>query len=120
MSIFSAIWSALKWFGKLFTSKAAKDALALVSEFIPQVLPIVKSIKIIVPNVGEAKVSDIINAYNSFHVPIDGIKDNPADFAGHLAQLALTVVRQQLKDTTTPERIINAAIELALVGLKAK
>jgi translation elongation factor EF-1beta len=120
MNFFSAIWNSLKWFGRLFTSNAAKAALELVNAFLPQVMPIVSAIQALVPNVGTATLADIYKAYQSFGVTIGEIKENPVAFGQALAALALAVVRQQLKDNTTPSRIINAAIELALVGLKAK
>jgi len=120
MSIFSKIWAGLKWVGKLFTSKAAKDALNLVDSLVPMVLPTVTSINKIVPSVGDATISDIVDAYQSFGVSAANIKSDPKEFGSQLAQLALTVTRDQLKDTSTPERVIKAAIELALVLIKAK
>ena len=120
MSIFSKIWAALQWFGKLFTSRAAKDALGLVNEFLPQVAPIVQSIQKIVPSVKDASWNDISNAYKSFGIVLGTIEESPSAFGQALAQLALAATRDKLGDKTTPERIIKAAIEIALVGLKAK
>jgi hypothetical protein len=120
MNLFNTIWQALKAIGKFFTSKAAKSALELVISFIPQVSPIVDAIRKIVPNVGEAKLADILTAYQAFGISIQNIRSDPKEFAGYLAELALTVARQRLKADSTPERILNAAIEMALVELKAK
>ena len=120
MSIFGAIWGALKFLGRLFTSPAAKEAFALVDAFLPKVAPIVKDIQTMIPNVSTATLGDIKNVYNSFGIALDDIKDNPASYGTALASLALTVARNRFGDTSTPSRIIKAAIELALVGLKAK
>jgi hypothetical protein len=120
MSIFGAIWGALKFLGRLFTSPAAKEAFGLVDAFLPKVAPIVKEIQEHIPNVSTATLGDVKNVYSAFGVALDDVKENPVSFGTALASLALTVVRSRFNDTSTPSRIIKAAIELALVGLKAK
>lgn len=123
MSILGKIWGALKWFGRLFTSKAAQDAFKMVDDLLPQVTPIVNEIRDIVPNVSTATLNDIKSAYAKFGIAFDSaigtIKENPMAFGSALATLALMVAKKRINNDSLPTRIIKAAIELALVGLKA-
>jgi len=120
MSVFAKIWAGLRWFGRLFTTQAAKDAFKLVDEMLPHVAPIVRLIRDIVPNVSQASFEDIKAAYSAFGKAIGDIRQDTMGFGMALAELALMVARERIADSSIPTRILKAAIELALVALKAK
>jgi len=123
MSIFSKIFGGLKWFAKLFSSSIAKDALETADSLLPQVLPIVKEIQSFVPNVGNATIYDIVRVYEAFGETLGKIEENPIAFGSALSNLALIVAQKQLARVNKPSvanRLINFAIQAALVALKAK
>lgn len=120
MSIFSKIFGAFKWLGRLLGSKEVKAALGMVDDLVPQILPIVTEINRIVPSAKSASFSDILSVYNAFGKSASQVKDDPKSFGASLAALALSVAKSKIHIPGIPDRIINFAIEAAVMALKAK
>jgi hypothetical protein len=121
MSIFAKIWSALVWFKRLFTSDAAQEAFALVDSILPVVSPVVDAIRKIVPDLDSATIADIKAAYAKFGFVVQEIGKDKIAFGWALSRLALMVARDRIPGgSSIPTRIIQAAIELALVAIKAR
>ena len=119
MFILSQILSGLKWLGRLFKSPAVLNAFKQVDALIPMIAPVVQDIRKLVPSASNASYQDIVNAYIHFGQSWEAIRRDPATFGSSLKDLALAIIRGRVS-SSYPERLLNLAIEAALVALKAK
>ncbi|HSW40403.1 MAG TPA: hypothetical protein VLL97_13020 [Acidobacteriota bacterium] len=117
MKIFSIlVWPFRKLY-KLFTSEAAKSALSQIDELIPQVIDIVENLRAFDPKT--ATVADIIELYRKHKVELVGtLLQDPVSIGNALLNLATFLVKQREPNKSTS--VIQAAIQLALVALKAE
>ena len=121
---FRRIGSGFKALGgfiwKVFKSEQAQAVFQTILEnILPEAKPIVESIRRLVGSPTTATVDQIIALYTSFGKTLEAIKDDPGAKAIALRNLAFELITDALPDKyDTP--LINAAIELALSGIKAE
>jgi hypothetical protein len=117
MSIFTAIGGAFKKLWKFITSPAAQRAIESAVDLVPVALPIVQEIRSLDPKT--ATVADVIAMYQKYKVALVGsIKHDPVSIGNSLLNLATALVKQRQPSKATS--IIQTAIQLALVALKAE
>jgi hypothetical protein len=117
MSIFTAIGGAFKKLWKIITSPAAQRAIESAVNLVPIALPIVQEIQSLDPKT--ATVADVIAMYQKYKVAVVGsIKQDPISIGNALLNLATAILKQRQPSKATS--IIQTAIQLALVALKAE
>jgi hypothetical protein len=116
MSIFTAIGGAFKKLWKIITSPAVQKAIESAVDLVPLALPIVQELTTLDPKT--ATIADVIAMYQKYRVDLVGsIKQDPISIGNALLNLATALVKLQAPSKTTS--IIQTAIQLALVALKA-
>jgi hypothetical protein len=117
MSIFTAIGGAFKKLWKIITSPEAKHAIESAVDLIPVALPIVQELMALDPKT--ATIADVTAMYQKYKVDMLGsIKQDPISIGNALLNLATALIKLQVPSKTTS--IIQTAIQLALVALKAE
>jgi hypothetical protein len=117
MSIFTAIGGAFKKLWKIITSPTAQRAIESAVNLVPIALPIVQELRNLDPKT--ATVADVIAMYQKYKVALVGsIKQDPASIGNALLNLATAILKQRQPSRATS--IIQTAIQLALVSLKAE
>ena len=117
MSIFTAIGGAFKKLWKIITSPAAQRAIESAVDLVPVALPIVQEISCLDPKT--ATIADVLAMYRKYRVAItDSLKQDPQSLGNSLLNLATALVKLRAPSKATS--IIQTAVQLALVALKAE
>jgi hypothetical protein len=116
MSIFTAIGGAFRKLWKIITSPAAQRAIETAVDLVPDVLPVVQELRAIDPKT--ASVADVIALYQKFRIQVGEIRQNPVSIGNALLNLATVIIKQRQPSKATS--IIQTAVQLALVALKAE
>jgi hypothetical protein len=117
MSIFTAIGGAFKKLWKIITSPAAQRAIESAVDLVPIALPIVQELGSLDPKT--ATIAEVLAMYRKYRVAVaDSLKQDPVSIGNSLLNLATAIVKQQAPSKATS--IIQTAIQLALVALKAE
>jgi hypothetical protein len=117
MSIFSAIGGAFKKLWKTITSPAAQRAIESAIDLVPIALPIVQEIRSLDPKT--ATVADVVAMYQKYRIAVVGmLKQDSVSIGNALLNLATALVKLRAPSKTTS--IIQTAVQLALVALKAE
>ena len=116
MFILSSIGKAFKWLFRQLTSDRAKRAIESAANLVPEVMPIVQDLRVLDPKT--ATVSEIMALYEKYRVsPLTAIAPNSTSIGNALLNLATAVVKKEKPGLATS--IIQAAIQIALISLKA-
>jgi hypothetical protein len=117
MSIFTAIGGAFKKLWKISTSPAAQRAIERAIDLVPIALPIVQEISSLDPKT--ATIADVLAMYQKFRITVVGtVKQDPVSIGNALLNLATALVKLRAPSQATS--IVQTAIQLALVSLKAE
>jgi hypothetical protein len=117
MSIFTAIGGAFKKLWKIITSPAAQRAIESAVDLVPIALPIVQELSSLDPKT--ATIADVLAMYRKYRVAIiDSVKQDPVSIGNSLLNLATALVKLRAPSKATS--VIQTAIQLALVALKAE
>jgi hypothetical protein len=117
ISIFTAIGGAFKKLWKIIISPAAQRAIESAVDLVPIALPIVQEIRTLDPKT--ATIADVVAMYQKYRVTLAGtLNQDPVSIGNALLNLATALVKLRAPSKTTS--IVQTAIQLALVALKAK
>ncbi len=117
MSIFTVIGGAFKKLWKIIASPAAQRAIKSAIELVPMALPIVQEIRSLDPKT--ATIADVAAMYKKYRIAVVGtFKQDSVSIGNALLNLATALVKVQAPSKTTS--IIQTAVQLALVALKAE
>ena len=117
MNILKIIGSAFAKLWRIITSPAAQKAIESAVDLIPIALPIVQELRSVDPKT--ATIADVIALYEKYKIEIVGsINQDPISIGNALLNLATAIIKQSQPSKATS--IIQTAIQLALVSLKAQ
>jgi hypothetical protein len=117
MNIFTTIGSAFRKLWKIITSPAAQRAIESAVDLVPIALPIVQEIRSL--DRKTATIADLIAMYQKYRIAVVGtLKQDPVSIGNALLNLATALVKLRAPSKTTS--IVQTAIRLALVALKAE
>jgi len=113
-------WSVLSFpfrkIAQFFGSKKVQTALEKIADLVPEVQSIVADLQGVDPRT--ATYLDIVNLYEKHSVIIsETISKTPTGYGNALLNLATILVKRQKPGISTS--VIQAAIQIALVALKA-
>lgn len=116
MGIFTSIGGVLKKLWKIITSPVAQRAIESAVDLVPIALPIVQEIRSLDPKT--ATIADVVAMYQKYRIAMVGVlKQDPVSIGNALLNLATALVKLKAPSKTTS--IVQTAIQLALVALKA-
>lgn len=113
MKLFKSIWG---WVAKYFTSAQAEKTLKLACAYVERALPIIETIAAITPTRTD---DELIALFKRFALPgIEAWLTVPvAERGDALREVARTVLAREV-ELGTPQRVLNAAIELAYLSYR--
>lgn len=114
MNVFKKIWGAL---ASYFQSGRAEKDLKLACAYVSKALPIIETIAAFTPTRAD---DELIALYKRFALPgVEAWLSTPvAERGDALREVARTVLAREV-EPGTPQRVLNAAIELAYLSYSA-
>jgi len=112
-----ALKSALSRIVNLFSSGKAQAALEAVVSLVPKALPVVRFITSITPTRADEEIIALLDRFGLQERAAAYLALPPADRGAALRAVAVSLLAKQAPDQ--PERILGAAIELAVVADRA-
>lgn len=115
MKLFRSIWG---WLAQYFASGRAERDLKLACAYVQQALPIVETIAMLTPTLID---DNMVALYRHYALPgVEAWLTSPVEErADALREVARNVLAKQVP-TGTPNRVLNAAIELAYLAFRGK